>query len=240
MNENAFEHFTQVCILIIVIILKNTRTRTVTVLDELFAGGGFELIVLSALWSFFSLVVGFLAWISLHKGNFLPKRGQIILALFALFSLLARISSVVLFFAPAMGLFNLLGHFTVGHLPTTDDVIVYDLGDNNGTASKDFKMAWGDPVSCYTDLTVFSLEKFYIAFLFLILVHYVCLAVIKFGFALDFRSRKSSSSWLEKLFHVLSQLVYPINFRDWDEDSSSSSKIILELDFIGMFTFAAN
>ncbi len=231
-NEHAFEHFTQVSMLIIFITLKNSNTANKyvlkellgnSVLEDLFAGNSMELIVLSTLWSFFSLILDYLAWISFSKGTFLPTRGHLILSMFALLSLLSRISSVVLYFAPALGLFNLLGHYTIGSLPTTKDILVYDLGDN-GTVSKTFQEAWGKPISSYQDLTYFSLEAYYILFLFIIILHYIGVVIIKCYIYKEFRSVKC---WLEKIFHVLTQLVYPINFKDWDETEGSSGILML-------------
>ena len=207
-NENAFEHFTQTVLLMIVILLKYTTTPTKSVLQELFAGGSMHLIVLSAIWSFSSLVVGFLQWVTLNKGNFLPIIGRVILASFAVLSLIARMSSVVLYFAPSLGLMNLLGHYQMGTLPTSKDIKAYE-------SNISFTDAWNEfRIEDFMSLTTFSLEVYYIVFLFLVFLHYLCLTLVKYFAAIGFKGR---SDLTKKIFHILTQLVFPVNYKDWDD-----------------------
>jgi hypothetical protein len=201
-------------------------------LQELFAGGSIHLIVLSAIWSFSSLVIGFLQYTTLNKGNFLPLVGRATLASFAVLSLIARLSAVVLYFAPALGLMDLLGHFVMGNLTTTSTVLVYDF-------SVKFNEAW-DPFKLdnYTKLTTFNLEVYYIVFLFLIFLHYFCLTLVKYFSAIGFKSRNDLT---KKIFHVMTQLVFPANYKDWDDLDDSEilqnfSKVCFEKKLlVGLF-----
>ena len=94
----------------------------------------------------------------------------------------------------------------------------YDIV-NNSIVSFDeawakFKIISNEPDTSYTKFTIFPLETTYIMFLFLIVLHYACLVVIKYFTALNFKGKKSL---MTKFYHVLTQLVYPSNFQDWDE-----------------------
>jgi len=217
-NENSFELFTQAVLLIMVILLKFTNTATQKFPQALFTSGSGVLIVISALWSFVSMVVGYLHCTNLTKGNILPMKGKIILSVFAILSLIARLSSVILYFAPGLGLMDLLGHYEMGQLPTSSDALVYDTKDKHVT----FSEAWEDFMfnstnadsDGYTVLTIYTLETTYIWFLFLIFVHYVCVIVVKYLTALKFKDRKDLT---DKIFHVLTQLIYPTTYKDWDE-----------------------
>lgn len=163
-----------------------------------------------------SLVIGFIQWVSLYKGRCIPFRGQLILLVFAIISLGARLSSIVLYFAPCLGLFNLLGHYEAGKFNVSDkSVHIFDFNiTTQPTKAVQFEEKWKQ-LSDYTELTVFSLEQYYIFFLFLICLHYVSVAVIKFTTALGFRPIRQSK-WI-KLFHILTQLVYPYNYQDWED-----------------------
>jgi hypothetical protein len=66
----------------------------------------------------------------------------------------------------------------------------------------------------YTHLTVFSLETTYIVFLSLIFVHYLCLVLIKYSTALGFKGRGTLTA---KVYHILTQLIFPVNYMDWDD-----------------------
>ena len=107
-NENSFEQFTQAVLLITVIFLRFTHTATHKFPKALFSGGSVHFIVISALWSFFSMVFGYLHCVVLTKGNILPPKGKIILTIFAILSLIARLSSVILFFAPGTNAIKLV------------------------------------------------------------------------------------------------------------------------------------
>jgi hypothetical protein len=159
-----------------------------------------------------SLVVGFIQWVSLYKGRCIPWKGQLFLFQFAVISLIARLSSIILYFAPCLGLFDLLGHYQAGKLDVSNkSVHIFDF-DNNQPVT--FKKRW-IKMSDYTEMTLFTVEQYYIFFLFLICFHYVCVTVIKYTTALGFKPITQSK--LTKMFHILTQLVYPYNYQDWED-----------------------
>ena len=128
---------------------------------------------------------------------------------------------------PGLGLLNLLGHYEMGKLLTHPEKLVYDI--RNVTITELFSDAWNlfriggnvesDDSDSYTALTIFTLETTYVLFLFLVFVHYVCVVVIKYFTASDFKSKREDVT--DKTFHTLTQLIYPTTYKDWDECSSS-------------------
>ncbi len=125
LNENSTEHFLQSFLLIIIIALKFTETATVFGLREMFASGNMALILMSSLWSIVSMVLGHLHWIVVKKDDFLPLKGKVCLAIFGLISQTSRIMSVLLYFAPPLGLMDLLMHWKIGKLNTRTHI--YDI-----------------------------------------------------------------------------------------------------------------
>ncbi len=108
---------------------------------------------------------------------------------FAILSIMARILSVLLFFAPSLGLANLLMHWKMGKLTTPDKFkrfyvdIVFDV--QNGTEIY-FKDVW-IPTPKYTSFTLWELETYYIIFLSLIPLHLVLVFALKQLLAFGFR-----------------------------------------------------
>ena len=92
------------------------------------------LIVLTNLWSCFSAWRAFVKGLSTSKDYF-PTSTKGILALYVLLSILIRATSIIIFLAPCLGLFNLLRHFQGESYPywiaTNQDVaeIYYSTAD---------------------------------------------------------------------------------------------------------------
>ncbi len=106
-NENATEQFIQTLLLFIIIFLKFTSSKTVAGLQELLAKGSANLLVVSALWSLISIILGHVWKMSADKKRFLPPIGISLQFAFAVLCSVCRLSSILFFFAPPMGLFYL-------------------------------------------------------------------------------------------------------------------------------------
>jgi len=102
-TETMFENVIQATVLIIIVAFKYTNSNTVVGLDELHAGGDLKVITVSAVLSVISLAVGTLQWIAMKKHGFIPLKGILILSGFMILSIVARILSIILYFAPALG-----------------------------------------------------------------------------------------------------------------------------------------
>jgi MFS family permease len=198
-NENATEHFIQSLVLIMLIALKFTKSGTVSGFQELLAGNSNSFfLILSAVWSVFSIISGFVQRKIAQKNHSMPFTGILIQLSYATLAMICRISACVIFFAPAMGLFNLLRHWKMGNLAFTN-TIIYDAIDN-GTLIK-ANDVWKQ-INHYKELTVSQLDVYYIVFLIIMLFHFCIVAAIKLKCSKEFKSRKD---YLKKMLHILHQ-----------------------------------
>ncbi len=109
--------------------------------------------------------------------------GKLLQTTFATLSILARILSVLLFFAPSLGLGNLLMHWKMGKLSIDNEFDVFDV--QNGTKIY-FKDVWIQTPK-YTSYTLWELETYYIIFLGLIPFHLALVFALKQLLAFGFR-----------------------------------------------------
>ncbi len=111
--------------------------------------------------------------------------GKLLQMAFAILSILARILSVLLYFAPTLGLANLLMHWKMGQLAVADGYpgLVFDV--QNGTEIY-FKDVWIQTPK-YTSFTLWELETYYIIFLGLIPIHLALVFALKHLLAFGFR-----------------------------------------------------
>jgi hypothetical protein len=208
-NENATEQFIQSLVLIMIIALKFTKSGTVSGFQELLAGNSdLFLLVLSAVWSVFSIIFGFVQNKSVQKHHSMPFSGKAIQFSYATLAMICRISACVIFFTPAIGLFNLLGHWKMGNFKfyfrktyrlDAGIFLIIDVTDN-GTLiyAKD---VWKQ-INNYEELTVYQLDVYYIVFLLIIFFHFFLVAAIKLTCSKEFKSRKD---YLKKMLHILHQ-----------------------------------
>jgi len=222
-NEILFENTIQLLLLLLVIFIKFSDSRTVMGLEKLFSGSEIGYIALSAVWSLISTVIGQIKWKTTEKNNFLPAKGKIILMAYFLLSLATRVSSIICFFAPTLGLFGLLNHWKMGSLKTssahTEEWIIYDLTENNTVTLLHEK--W-ESMEQYTDLTIWTLESYFKAFLISVVMHYIAVFVVKYIFALKFSVRDSTFGMF---YHILNQIMCPTSYKDWDEDINTMEDV---------------
>ncbi len=202
-NENATEHFIQCFVLIMLIALKLTKSGSVSGFQELLAGNSnFILLVLSALWSVFSIISGFMQRKIIQKNHYMPFTGMGIQLSYASLAMICRFLACVNFFAPSIGLFNLLRHWKMGNLNfvTQNDLFLAHDVTENGTLV-DIRAAWTQ-IKSYEELTVYKLDVYYIVFLSFILIHFCIATAIKLKSSKEFKSRKD---YLKKILHIFHQ-----------------------------------
>jgi hypothetical protein len=201
-NENVIEHYLQTLVLIVLIGLKFTKTNTVNGFQELLAGGDNSfLLITSAAWSTISIILGYLHKLVVQKEHYVPKVGKLLQFSFAVLSMICRVSAIVIFLAPTLGLLNLLTHFESGKLLfKNNSILMQETQYENGTFGF-IKKEW-KAFENYDELTGLKLDSCYVALLFMILLHFVMVWLVKVHFAREFKSR---SNLLKKCFHVLQQ-----------------------------------
>ena len=116
-NENAIEHLPQLVIVALLILLKNSSTSTIPPhLTNSFLADQDLFLFASAAVSFFSLVRGQFSLAKAHKRGFIPTLGWAILPIYFTISTAVRVVALVLFYAPSLGLMNILYHRKLGLL----------------------------------------------------------------------------------------------------------------------------
>jgi len=190
LNENSTEHFIQAIFLIILILLKFSDTSTVTGFQDLFASKEILLLTLSALWSNISIVLGNVNASIIKKNNFMPKLGKLLTALFSLISHFGRVSAVIFFFSPSLGLMNLLMHWKMGTklVKMNSQLLIYDA---NTTSNFFFFEKMWIPVETASELTILSLETQFKIFSGLVVLHFLAMFIIKKKFSDGFSAHQS-------------------------------------------------
>ena len=184
-------------------------------LKELWTKGNLTSIMLSAGLSVISLSLGSVKQVAAAKNGFMSLKGKLLLALFSLLSLFVRLAAILLFFAPPLGLANLLMHWKMGQMKA-EPTKVFDYVDGNKTK---LEQVWNRTEN-YTEYTAASLQTFYIVFIVMVVVHCGVVFAIKSRFAAGFPSGDNSC---DNLFHVLAQIFIPSIFVDWDVEELSGS-----------------
>ena len=119
-NEMLFEHTLQILVLLIFTALILTETQTVQGLEQLFTQDTLEWIVISAILSIRSLTNHFQIRVDHQKNYTMPLAGKVILTLLYFSSVVVRFTAILLYFAPGLGLMNLLMHWKMGNIPGKD------------------------------------------------------------------------------------------------------------------------
>ena len=94
-------------------------------------------------------MIGVVRQVAASKNNFLPFKGKLLLALFSLKSVLVRLFAILLYFAPSLGLMNLLRHWTMGKKNVTAGKLFGVINRDQ----KQFEEIW-EPTPEYTHYTV--------------------------------------------------------------------------------------
>ena len=171
----------------------------------------------------------------------MPFLSKFFLALRYLLVFLIRIVSIVSYFAPFIGLWDILNHYQAETIPldretfqllngTVDQQYHYwntlTNKPDSKTISQIFRSNYEDPKDIKppptTIYTAISLKAALIIFLCSYLTYAILLAIFKCLFSTEFKS----ASKLKKLQHIVEALNLPEAFSDWDSD--------LELDIPGL------
>jgi hypothetical protein len=209
-NENGTEHIMQAVILLIIVAIKFSSSSTISGLQEFFAGDQIHFIAISSIWSILSITLGKVKQVTTEKEGTIPVKGKLIFFLYSSVSLFTRLGAIFIYFAPSLGIFNILMHWKMGQLqPAIDLKVPYDKINKNVTLFTD---VW-KPLQAYTDLTIWSLEVYFKTFSVMILLHFLVIFLIKKAFSKTFRSEKGK---IKQLFHIFSQSSIPSCYTDWD------------------------
>ena len=219
-TELGFEAIFQIALQIILLLQAQTSSSTVTGLETVFGKSSSvsidadTLIILSILWSIKTCVTLHLKAADIEKTH-LRIWSKIGLVLISLFCSCARLLSIITFFTPFIGLFDLLNHYKAEQIPFAPSI------------REDFKgnSTWGeidrwtfedetDPGTPpgYNRYTLFTLAESVQLFGILFLLHFLAVFMVKVLKAEKFREADK----LEKLLHVMENLNIPYPLEDFD------------------------
>ena len=172
------------------------------------------LISFSIVWSIKTVINLHLKAASIEKTH-LKTSSKIGLVLISLFCSCARLLSIVCFFTPFIGLFNLLNHYKAEQIPFAQSIRDDFTGNitwgeidrwtfENGTE-------FGTPPG-YNLYTFLTLQQSFWIFCFLSLLHILAVYGVKVLKAEKFREANK----LEKLLHVMENMNIPYPVEDFD------------------------
>ena len=122
-NENAVEHLPQLVIIILLILVQNSRTSTIPPhLSSNFLADEDWFLYTSATLSFFSLVRGQFGLAKAEKKGFIPTLGWVILPAYFAICTAARLFAFMVFYAPSFGLMDMLYHRKMGLIGATNSI----------------------------------------------------------------------------------------------------------------------
>ena len=214
-NENAVEHFAQLVVLALLILIKKSDTSMVAPEISNFLLPDIDYLLYgSALISYLSLVRGQLNFAVTKKDGFVPFLGKLILLAYFAIGTAARLFAFVLFFTPSLGLMDTQHHTKIGSLPASAHRTIFDI--SNGTVTL-FHELWND------NYKLNGPEEFYdfprgalsMALPGMIALHLVLSWILQKK--LYFKGNSSGNgSWTKTFLEQLSFLVCPPVYLDWE------------------------
>ena len=237
-NEVGLESHLQLVLSIILLLLAISDTRTITGVETIFHSDSFFfistewVIVLSTMLSLFSCVRAHLKGISKIQA-YQTSKSTLLMVTFSLASITIRVFSYVLFWTPALGLFNILRHLQ-GELmpylmpmifpPTDADVEMFHYG--NAPPIPWLKISRWNYIG-YLDVTEPPSIKSYT--FFSIGQHFfILLAAIGCNIALQLMTKAylnpkpfKRMNAIDSLIHGLSSCFIPHPMEDWSEEKGT-------------------
>ena len=232
--ELGLEMFYQVTIQILLVLLSKSKTATTGGLQTMFEntsafGLSAEAILnLSIAWSLRSCVYLFLKTKSIEKG-YMPNKTKLVALLWSVSAILRRVLSMVAFFIPSIGLMDLLFHWKAEQIPfkirrdyKVTTLQVHNLSSSGTILWSDIdRWDYSDPkfsrppsYSLYTGL---ELQQTFLIFLVMMILHFSAVFYIKAKKGFGFQELAP----IAKLIHVLENINFAFNVKDWDEGKCS-------------------
>ena len=169
---------------------------------------------------------------TVEKG-ILGTPAKIVLHLWALFATIRRVVSIVVFFAPSLGLFSLLYHWRAEQVPmgaakSVNPSARVELFNMTETVLWSQISRWNltdpdhpipPPYTLYTGITLGGTFK---AFLGIMAVHFILVTLVKIFTVKSFRGENPFNCFVD----VLENMNVPSPFRDWDYGKGKDSVLI--------------
>ena len=232
--ELATEAFAQIPVQILLLFLSKTSTPTTGGLETVFEESSFLWIDniyislwVSILWSIYTCVELHLKEIKTEKGH-LPFSSKLIVFVWGFFATVRRVTAIVSFFIPSMGLFNILHHWQAEQVPFQPRLSYskqFNVTDNDKIALFNMSQTvywneldnWSYNGTIYTpphysNYSGMTLGHMFISFFILTSVQFFVIFIVKKNTVKDFKK----DTGLNQFIHILENVNIPIPYRDWD------------------------
>ena len=219
----------------ILILLSTTETSTTGGLENFFKKDSFAGLSLSLfltlyiIWSLKTCILLHLKSVGTEKG-FLPFTAKLTVVIWGTISYAKRIMSLVAFFIPSLGLFNILQHWQAEQIPffvrkylrkgPSDILELYNTTENVLWSEID-RWNYADPSNPsppnYTLYTGLTLRQSFMVFIGILVMQFLAILIVKTFTVNDFWRR----SHFNKFVHILENMNIATPWQDWDHDKCS-------------------
>ena len=197
-----------------------------------------EFLTISLISSLLSTIFKSIKMIKLEKG-FLRFKPKLMVGIWSGFAAIRKVSSIVAFFTPSLGLFSILHHWQYENIPFKvrleqasthiDQDYVQNVKISLYNMTKD--IAWSSldhwsydeplhprppPSSMYTFL---SPQSTFFAYIVLFFMQILILLIVKIHTSDDF---KEKNNFYEKMIHLIQVCNMSMPYKDWDSGDISS------------------
>ena len=197
--------------------LHQTQTSTTSGLETAFGSQNqistTIFLVLSIVWSFRTSVTTRIKAKTASLDFFLPSLGAVVIGLRSFLMIGVKTACIVVFFAPYMGLFNILRHWQAEQIPLKKELVAYpELFRSNHSTNP--------PTPPGQDYYIGNLREGYLIFLGLWMLHFVLIYFCKIAMSKKF----SQSSSCSKMQQVLNNFSLPDADFDWSKETGDLSE----------------
>ena len=218
-NDNSLEHFLQLFVITLIIFFDRTSSPLFGGFDKVFINEGSDLVFVSALLSVWSLMRGPIMYLSSRKNGFLGIIATLILLPYYAIGAFSRLFMVLLFFAPSMGLFDTMNHYTRGKIemhPASTDLVIFQP-----QTSQSYYDLWEESYRFKNE----RVDDFFTMPTYMFAVIPLALAILHmFASFLFMRPlyKRSGEGFLKQFLQGVQTLVYSPLFCDWEVSYSLS------------------
>ena len=228
------EVYVQVTVQILILLLSQTNTPTTGGLTTIFDQTAFGLdattfFILSTSWSLLSCVRMHTKLISIEKG-FCKFTSKLFIFIWGVFATLRRVLSLAGLFIPSLGLFSILHHWEWDQIPfksrldyaqihsisPNDQIKLFGVNETLFWSDLD-RWSYTEPYNPtapqYSAYTLLSLKQTFLAGAGLLVVHILCLLVVKTLTSPEFKRKGNLTN---KVVHILENVNHSTPYSDWD------------------------
>ena len=178
------------------------------------------LLVASVLFSFKSCITSHLKVLSAYREHF-PLTSKFMAGLFGFFACSTRVLAFIIYFTPALGLFNLLRHSQSEQTQWNSILVQHFVNDNVIQFGDSPPINWSmintwknDTIpQKYTFYTYFPLFHYFIGFWVIIVIQTIIILLAKLIFT---KKTFSQLNILDKIIHCIECSNIPYNVEPWD------------------------